>query len=142
MSDFELDTNDFYTDEEVKDHLREDREEQERLESERDAFFDEDDPMFDDDDEDNESEEDYTQDALICLIANLKAKTNFKRIFMSFEKERAEAIALVEEALEDFDIDATRAEINSFVDAYTADTINDLELVDIAEAYRNFTSDE
>lgn len=65
MSDFELDTNDFYTDEEVKDHLREDREEQERLESERDAFFDEDDPMFDDDDEDNESEEDYTQDALI-----------------------------------------------------------------------------
>ena len=61
---------------------------------------------------------------------------------MSFEKERAEAIALVEEALEDFDIDATRAEINSFVDAYTADTINDLELVDIAEAYRNFTSDE
>lgn len=65
MSDFELDTNDFYTDEEVKDHLREDREEQERLESERDAFFDEDDPMFDDDDEDNESEEDYTQDAFI-----------------------------------------------------------------------------
>ena len=61
---------------------------------------------------------------------------------MSFEKERAEAIALVEEALEDFDIDATRAEINSFVDAYTADTINNLELVDIAEAYRNFTSDE
>ena len=54
MSDFELDTNDFYTDEEVKDHL-----------SERDAFFDEDDPMFGDDDEDNESEEDYTQDALI-----------------------------------------------------------------------------
>ena len=65
MLDFELDTNDFYTDEEVKDHLREDREEQESLESERDAFFDEDDPMFDDDDEDNESEEDYTQDALI-----------------------------------------------------------------------------
>ena len=65
MSDFELDTNDFYTDDKVKDHLREDREEQERLESERDAFFDEDDPMFDDDDEDNESEEDYTQDALI-----------------------------------------------------------------------------
>ena len=61
---------------------------------------------------------------------------------MSFEKERAEAVALVEEALEDFDIDATRAEINSFVDAYTADTINDLELVDIAEAYRNFTDDE
>lgn len=48
----------------------------------------------------------------------------------------------VEEALEEFDIDATRSEINSFVDAYTADTINDLELVDIAEAYRNFTSDE
>ena len=65
MADIELDTNDFYTDEEVKDHLREDREEQERLESERDAFFDEYDPMFDDDDEDNESEEDYTQDALI-----------------------------------------------------------------------------
>ena len=61
---------------------------------------------------------------------------------MSFEKERAEAVALVEEALEDFDIDATRAEINSFVDAYTADTINDLELADIAEAYRNFTDDE
>ena len=57
-------------------------------------------------------------------------------------KERAEAVVLVEEALEEFDIDATRAEINSFVDAYTADTINDLELVDIAEAYRNFTSDE
>lgn len=65
MSDFELDTNDFYTDEEVKDHIREDREEQERLESEREAFFDDDDPMFDDDDEENESEEDYTQDALI-----------------------------------------------------------------------------
>ena len=30
---------------------------------------------------------------------------------MSFEKERAEAVALVEEALEEFDIDATRAEI-------------------------------
>lgn len=45
---------------------------------------------------------------------------------MSFEKERAEAIALVEEALEDFDIDATRAEINSFIDAYTADTISQL----------------
>ena len=65
MSDFELDTNDFYTDEEVRDHLREDREEQERLESEKEAFFDEDDPMFDEDDEDNESEDDYTQDALI-----------------------------------------------------------------------------
>lgn len=65
MSDFELDTNDFYTDEEVKDHLREDREEQERLEAEREAFFDEDDPIFDDDDEDNESEDDYSQDALI-----------------------------------------------------------------------------
>lgn len=65
MSDFELDTNDFYTDEEVKDHLREDREEQERLEAEKEAFFDEDDPMFDDDEEDNESEDDYTQDALI-----------------------------------------------------------------------------
>lgn len=61
---------------------------------------------------------------------------------MSFEKERAEAIALVEEALEEFDIDATRAEINGFVDAYTADTINDLELADIAEAYRSFTDDE
>ena len=65
MSDFELDTNDFYTDEEVKDHIREDREEQERLESEREAFFDDDDPMFDDDDEDNENEDDYTQDAFI-----------------------------------------------------------------------------
>ena len=65
MLDTELDIDDFYTDEEVKDHLRGDREEQERLESEREAFFDDDDPMFDDDDEDNESEEDYTQDALI-----------------------------------------------------------------------------
>lgn len=65
MLDTELDIDDFYTDEEVKDHLREDREEQERLKAEREAFFDEDDPMFDDDDEDNESEEDYTQDALI-----------------------------------------------------------------------------
>lgn len=65
MSDFELNTDDFYTDEEVRDHLREDREEQERLESEKEAFFDEDDPMFDEDDEDNESEDDYTQDALI-----------------------------------------------------------------------------
>lgn len=45
---------------------------------------------------------------------------------MSFEKERAEAVALVEEALEEFDIDATRSEINSFVDAYTADTISQL----------------
>ena len=50
---------------------------------------------------------------------------------MSFEKERAEAVALVEEALEEFDIDATRS-----------DTINDLELADIAEVYRSFTSDE
>lgn len=65
MSNFELDTNDFYTDEEVKDHIREDREEQERLEAEREAFFDDDDPMFDEDNEDNESEDDYTQDALI-----------------------------------------------------------------------------
>ena len=65
MDDFELNTNDFYTDEEVRDHLREDREEQERLEAEKEAFFDEDDPMFDDDEEDNESEDDYTQDALI-----------------------------------------------------------------------------
>lgn len=65
MDDFELNTDDFYTDEEVRDHLREDREEQERLEAEREAFFDEDDPIFDDDDEDNESEDDYTQDALI-----------------------------------------------------------------------------
>lgn len=63
MLDTELDIDDFYTDEEVKDHLREDREEQERLEAEREAFFDDDDPMFDD--EDNESEDDYTQDALI-----------------------------------------------------------------------------
>lgn len=65
MSDFELNTDDFYTDEEVRDHLREDREEQERLESEKEAFFDEDDPMFDEEEEDNESEDDYTQDALI-----------------------------------------------------------------------------
>lgn len=65
MLDTELDIDDFYTDEEVKDHLREDREEQERLKAEREAFFDEDDPMFDDEDEDNESEEDYSQDALI-----------------------------------------------------------------------------
>ena len=65
MLDTELDIDDFYTDEEVKDYLREDREKQERLEAEKEAFFDEDDPMFDDDDEDNESEEDYTQDALI-----------------------------------------------------------------------------
>ena len=61
MDDFELNTDDFYTDEEVRDHLRE---EQERLEAEKEAFFDEDDPIFDDD-EDNESEDDYTQDALI-----------------------------------------------------------------------------
>ena len=60
-----LDTDNFYTDEEVKDHFREDREEQERLEAEREAFFDDDDPIFDDDEEDNESEDDYTQDALI-----------------------------------------------------------------------------
>lgn len=65
MLNTELDIDDFYTDEEVKDHLREDKEEQERLDAERDAFFDDDDPMFDDDDEDNESEDDYTQDALI-----------------------------------------------------------------------------
>lgn len=65
MSDFELNTDDFYTDEEVRDHLREDREEQERLEAEKEAFFDEDDPIFDEDEEDNESEDDYTQDALI-----------------------------------------------------------------------------
>ena len=65
MSDFELNTDDFYTDEEVRDHLREDREEQERLEAEREAFFDEDDPIFDEDDEDNESEDDYSREALI-----------------------------------------------------------------------------
>ena len=66
MSDFELNTDDFYTDEEVRDHLREDKEEQERLEAEREAFFDEDDPMFDDDEgECDECEDDYTQDALI-----------------------------------------------------------------------------
>ena len=65
MDDFELNTDDFYTDEEVRDHLREDREEQERLEAEKEAFFDEDDPIFDEDEEDNESEDDYTQDALI-----------------------------------------------------------------------------
>ena len=64
MFDTELDTDNFYTDEEVRDHLREDREEQERLEAEREAFFDEDDPIFDDE-EGNESEDDYTQDALI-----------------------------------------------------------------------------
>lgn len=57
MDDFELNTDDFYTDEEVRDHLREDREEQERLESEKEAFFDEDDPMFD--------EDDYSREALI-----------------------------------------------------------------------------
>ena len=51
MDDFELNTDDFYTDEEVRDHLREDREEQERLKAEKEAFFDEDDPMFDEDDE-------------------------------------------------------------------------------------------
>lgn len=65
MNDLELNTDDFYTDEEVRDHLREDKEEQERLEAEKEAFFDEDDPMFDEDEEDNESEDDYTQDALI-----------------------------------------------------------------------------
>lgn len=65
MLDTELDIDDFYADEEVKDHLREDREEQERLDAERETFFDEDDLMFDDDDEDNESEDDYSQDALI-----------------------------------------------------------------------------
>lgn len=65
MLDTELDTDNFYTDEEVRDHLREDREEQERLEAEKEAFFDEDDPMFDEDDEDNESEDDYSREALI-----------------------------------------------------------------------------
>lgn len=66
MDDFELNTNDFYTDEEVRDHLREDREEQERLESEKEAFFDEDDPMFDDDEEEcDECEDDYSREALI-----------------------------------------------------------------------------
>ena len=66
MSDFELNTDDFYTDEEVRDHLREDREEQERLESEREAFFDEDDPMFDDDEEEcDECEDDYSRESLI-----------------------------------------------------------------------------
>ena len=66
MSDFELNTDDFYTDEEVRDHLREDREEQERLEAEKEAFFDEDDPMFDDDEEGcDECEDDYSREALI-----------------------------------------------------------------------------
>lgn len=66
MSDFELNTDDFYTDEEVRDHLREDREEQERLEAEKEAFFDEDDPMFDDDEEEcDECEDDYSREALI-----------------------------------------------------------------------------
>ena len=65
MDDFELDTNDFYTDEEVRDHLREDREEQERLESEREAFFDEDDPMFADEEECDECEDDYSRESLI-----------------------------------------------------------------------------
>lgn len=65
MSDFELNTDDFYTDEEVRDHLREDREEQERLEAEKEVFFDEDDPMFDDDEEGNENEDDYSRDSLI-----------------------------------------------------------------------------
>ena len=65
MSDFELNTDDFYTDEEVRDHLREDREEQERLKVEKEAFFDEDDPIFDEDEEDNESEDDYSREALI-----------------------------------------------------------------------------
>ena len=66
MDDFELNTNDFYTNEEVRDHLREDREEQERLESEREAFFDEDDPTFDDDEEGcDECEDDYSREALI-----------------------------------------------------------------------------
>ena len=66
MDDFELNTDDFYTDEEVRDHLREDREEQERLEAEKEAFFDEDDPMFDDDEEEcDECEDDYSREALI-----------------------------------------------------------------------------
>ena len=66
MSDFELNIDDFYTDEEVRDHLREDREEQERLEAEKEAFFDEDDPMFDDDEEECDGcEDDYSREALI-----------------------------------------------------------------------------
>ena len=66
MSDFELNTDDFYTDEEVRDHLREDREEQERLEAEKEAFFDEDDPIFDDDEEEcDECEDDYSREAII-----------------------------------------------------------------------------
>lgn len=65
MDDFELNTDDFYTDEEVRDHLREDKEEQERLEAEKEAFFDKDDPMFDEDEEDNECEDDYSRDSLI-----------------------------------------------------------------------------
>lgn len=63
MDDFELNTDDFYTDEEVRDYLREDREEQERLEAEKEAFFDEDDPMFDDDEEEcDECEDDLSDD--------------------------------------------------------------------------------
>lgn len=62
MDDFELNTDDFYTDEEVRDHLRE---EQERLEAEKEAFFDEDDPMFDDEEECDECEDDYSREALI-----------------------------------------------------------------------------
>ena len=66
MSDFELNTDDFYTDEEVRDHLREDREEQERLKAEKEAFFDEDDPIFDEDEEEcDKCEEDYSRESLI-----------------------------------------------------------------------------
>nr|DAX81655.1 MAG TPA: hypothetical protein [Bacteriophage sp.] len=60
----EVDIDNYYTDDEIKDHLREDREEQERLEAEKESFFDEDDLIFDDE-EGNESEDDYSQDSLI-----------------------------------------------------------------------------
>ena len=55
-----VDIDNYYTDDEIKDHLRDDREEQERLEAEKESFFDEDNLIFDD-----ESEDDYTQDSLI-----------------------------------------------------------------------------
>ena len=61
----EVDIDNYYTDDEIKDHLREDKEGQERLEAERETFFNEDDLMFDDDEEGNESEDDYSQDSLI-----------------------------------------------------------------------------
>ena len=56
----EVDIDNYYTDDEIKDHLREGREEQERLESENESFLDE-----YEDEEGNESEDDYSQDSLI-----------------------------------------------------------------------------